>query len=115
VADHEHRWQGGEQVGAVTLSRSCLDCGAYEDTGPTVVADQWRHAEVGGSVCWADVPLGNGVVMTACGCATPDPDPASPCAVVECEHDGLATWTHGPSGHPHVPTRCRCGHGLVRA
>ncbi len=27
-----HNWQGGEIVGEVRLSRTCLDCGHYEDT-----------------------------------------------------------------------------------
>ena len=40
-AEHVHEWQGGEAVGAVTLSRTCMICGRYEDTGPTPGRTAW--------------------------------------------------------------------------
>lgn len=73
------------------------------------------------------------------GCTTPDPDPASPCGFEESDIFGAcgmpdASWQHfrclvGPSDpegpcpdpcpatsgcHPHIPTRCRCGHAITR-
>jgi len=46
----EHRWQGGETVGVARLSRSCMDCGDYEDTGPTLRAGAEPTPAAGGAM-----------------------------------------------------------------
>lgn len=49
-------------------------------------------------------------------CTTPTPDPASPCGHPTCNQRAIAhvhMGAHGVYGrHPHVPTRCTCGHPL---
>lgn len=51
-----------------------------------------------------------------CGCTTPTPDPASPCAVCGVaggRHErvlGLSPWCC-PT---HVPTRCTCGNPITK-
>lgn len=100
----------------------------------------WKHGDVDydGIVIAGDLLTGECV---RCGwvdhnprvCRTPTPDPASPCAFEGCASqilDGALghrpfEYVHRcpdperhvetPKCHPHVPTRCTCGHALVPA
>ena len=49
----------------------------------------------------------------------PTPDPASPCGHPTCNQRAIAhvhMGAHGVYGrHPHVPTRCTCGHPIEEA
>lgn len=74
----------------------------------------WRHAETDTGMCTADDGL------NWCGCITPTLDPASPCGEwyqydrMECGAIAPATVHEMPRpyGHPHIPTRCTCGHAI---
>lgn len=75
---------------------------------------EWRHAT--GLGCVAAVPetstrrLVEGRLVKMCGCTIPDPDPTSPCGLPGCgEALGGAIDS---TNHPHVPTRCTCGHPI---
>ena len=75
----------------------------------------WRHVDELAGVCASWVSWKKG----RCPCTTPTPDPASPCGYEGCWGK---RWTHAwvsgqfldESSHPHVPTRCNCGHPIER-
>lgn len=46
-------------------------------------------------------------------CTTPTPDPTSPCGRLDCHWSPAVAWPHAAlSSHPHIPTRCTCGHPI---
>ena len=82
---------------------------------------RWQHVD--GDPC----PVGTvkeswaGQWVSPCGCTTPTPDPTSPCARRYLWTTGILDCMWDPndhpekSGHPHVPTRCLCGHPIEEA
>lgn len=81
----------------------------------------WRHTVlVGGDCgsCWHE-SFQIGAPQDRI-CTAPIPDPASPCGFEGCEgwpgdHDfTVGRCQHPPKHdcHPHVPTRCQCGHPI---
>lgn len=53
-----------------------------------------------------------------CLCERPTPDPASPCGQLVSDGFGRAFQCGGRDStghaHPHVPTRCTCGHPITK-
>lgn len=94
----------------------------------------WRHVDedtIPGLATFCDFEVRRDIDpatwwMEPCGCTTPTTDPASPCGFksggpldIPCGATGSDDW-HKRSFwwqepwlyHPHLPTRCTCGHPI---